>query len=298
MDFNDNDTKNIKNENTDTEQQAAPVDESGATEQQADSGSADFIIVDSQSKDSSSRPESQEQNARLPEEQAEDSGQSGQQPKSQAFYTENIKKAKHKRIGTGQLILVALLSSVLGAGLMFAATIFAAPVIRPVVNEWLGISEEASEVYANNGIYKKIEIEQSSSPVEAIAEKVSPSIVGIKISVQRQGANFFFNLGQEGVGYASGIIIREDGYILTNNHVIEHALETGTNRLLKDAKIEVVLPSNKDKLYTAEIVGRDDNTDIAVLKIGVRNLPVAELGNSDEVKPGELAVAIGNPGGT
>jgi serine protease Do len=180
---------------------------------------------------------------------------------------------------------------------MFAATIFVEPVIRPVVNEWLGIGEETAEVSGDNGIYKKIEIAQTSSPVEAIAEKVSPSIVGIKITVQRQGVNFFFNFGQEGVGYASGIIIREDGYILTNNHVVENALEANTNRFLKGAKIEVVLPNNKDKLYTAEIVGRDDNTDIAVLKIDAKKLPVAELGNSDEIKPGELAVAIGNPGG-
>jgi serine protease Do len=319
MDFNDNDTRDIKNENADTEQQPAPANEpvvmeqqqapaneSIVTGQQADLGSADFVMVDAQPQDSSSRMASGQQNVRLPGEQLPDGRQSGQQQgggqigqqyKIQAFYTENVKKAKQKRVGVGQLILVAVMSSLLGAGLMFAAIMILSPVVRPVVNGLFGIEEKAAEVSGENGIYKKIEITQTSSPVEAIAEKVSPSIVGIKITVQRQGVNFFFNIGQEGEGYASGIIIREDGYILTNNHVIEGAMEANTNRLSKGAKIEVILPSNKDKLYTAEIIGRDSNTDIAVLKIDAKNLPVAELGDSNEVKPGELAVAIGNPGG-
>lgn len=219
-------------------------------------------------------------------------------PKNQAYYTENIKKTKNKKIGAGQLILVSLLSSLLGASAMFAATMFLAPVIRPTIDEWFGTSAQAAEVVgADNGIYKKVEITQSSSPVEAIAEKVSPSIVSIQVTVQAQGNGFFFNLGQEGVGYGSGIIIREDGYILTNNHVIENALEANTNRLAQGSKIEVILPGNKDKAFTAKIVGRDDNTDIAVLKIEASNLPAAELGDSDKVKAGELAVAIGNPGG-
>jgi serine protease Do len=65
----------------------------------------------------------------------------------------------------------------------------------------------------------------------------------------------------------------------------------------KGAKIEVFLPSQKDKPYTAEVVGFDVRTDLAVIKIGGTNLPAAELGDSDILKVGELAVAIGNPGG-
>ncbi len=220
-----------------------------------------------------------------------------QQQKSQPYYTENIKKTKTKKIGAGHLILVAVLSSILGACLMFAATTFLAPVIQPTVNGWLGIEGRASEVsYADNGIYKKVEITQSSSPVEAISEKVSPSIVGVQITVKGQ-SGFFFDMGQENVGYGSGIIIREDGYILTNNHVIEDALTYNTNKLSEGSSIQVILPGNTEKLYPATIVGRDAKTDIAVLKIDVTNLPAAELGDSDKVKVGELAVAIGNPGG-
>jgi serine protease Do len=223
-----------------------------------------------------------------------------QQPKNQTYYTENVKKTKQRKIGAGHLILVSVLSSLLGAGVMLAAAVYVAPLIRPGADKLLGTSASASETsVGDNGIYKKVEITQSSSPVEAIAEKVGPSIVGIQITVPaRSNFGFFFDLEQNGVGYGSGIIIRKDGYILTNNHVIENAVTSQmSNKLIDGAKIEVVLPGDKNKLYEAQIVGRDSKTDIAVLKINLENLPAAEFGDSDEVKIGQLAVAIGNPGG-
>ena len=151
----------------------------------------------------------------------------------------------------------------------------------------------------DTGIIKKIEIAETTSPVEAIAEKVGPSIVGIQITVPtRSNFNFFFDIGRSGIGYGSGIIIRDDGYILTNNHVIEAAMASQmSNRLIDGAKIEVILPNNRDKAYKAEIIGRDEKTDIAVLKIDATGLPAAEMGDSDKVRTGQLAVAIGNPGG-
>lgn len=221
-----------------------------------------------------------------------------QQQKSQPYYTEKIKKTKTKKIGAGSLILVAILSSILGASLMFAAITFIGPVVQPTVNDWFGITKQASApAESNNSTYKKIEITQSTSPVEAIAEKVGPSIVGIEINITAQDNNLLFNFGGDGVGYGSGIIMSEDGYILTNNHVIERALESNTNRLKQGSSIEVVLSNNTEKKYPAAIVGRDDNTDIAILKIEANNLVAAEFGDSDKVKVGELAVAIGNPGG-
>ena len=223
----------------------------------------------------------------------------GQRQEGQRFYNENVKKTKTKKISTGQLILVALLSSVIGAGLMFAAVMFLAPVVRADIDRLLGISTATSSVAtgSDNGAYKKVEITKSSSPVEAISEKVGPSIVGIKVTVKSQGSGFFFDFGQDGVGEGSGIIIREDGYILTNNHVIESALGENSNKINEGSKIEVVLPNETDKSYAATVVGRDSKTDIAVLKIEASNLHAAELGDSDKVKVGELAVAIGNPGG-
>lgn len=80
----------------------------------------------------------------------------------------------------------------------------------------------------------------------------------------------------------SGVIVTDDGYILTNNHVIENA----TN-------IEVVLKNNQR--YFANVVGRDEDTDLALLKIKGRNFPFLQYGNSDEVYPGDWVLAVGNP---
>lgn len=80
----------------------------------------------------------------------------------------------------------------------------------------------------------------------------------------------------------SGVIISDDGYIVTNNHVIEDA----TN-------IEVVM--NNNQRYYAKLVGADANTDLALLKIKAKNLPFVPYGNSDKLQPGEWVLAIGNP---
>ncbi len=218
------------------------------------------------------------------------------QQSNQSYYSENIKKTKNKRVGAGQLILVAIISALLGGGVVFTAGAFLTPIIQPYINDMLGIETKATSVGSQSEVHKKVEITQSTNPAEAIAEKVSPSIVGIQVTVKSQGFSFF-DLGQDGVGEGSGVIIREDGYILTNNHVVTSALVENSNRLNEGSKIEVILPSNKEKYYTATVVGRDSKTDIAVLKIDAKGLPAAELGDSDQVKSGELAIAIGNPGG-
>lgn len=220
------------------------------------------------------------------------------QQSNQNYYSESIKKTKSKKTGLGQLILVAVISAFLGGGVVFAAGAFLTPVIQPYINDMLGIeTKEASSPNSQSEVYKKVEITQSTNPAEAIAEKVSPSIVGIRVTVKSQSFSFF-NIGQDdGVGEGSGVIIREDGYILTNNHVVSNALADNSNKLNEGSKIEVVLPSNKEKSYEATVVGRDSKTDIAVLKIEATGLPAAELGDSDKVKSGELAIAIGNPGG-
>ena len=83
-------------------------------------------------------------------------------------------------------------------------------------------------------------------------------------------------------GAGSGVIISEDGYLVTNNHVIENA-----------DKIKVTL--NNKKTYEAELIGRDPTTDLAVLKIEEEDLPYISYGNSDELRVGEWVLAVGNP---
>lgn len=131
--------------------------------------------------------------------------------------------------------------------------------------------------------------------VNQIAKKIGPSCVGIinkaKLQPQRyfdpfSGRYYYYNNPYEGElieqGSGSGIIISEDGYIVTNQHVIEDANE-----------ITVILNSGEECVAT--LIGADSKTDLAVLKINKKGLQAAPLGDSNHAEVGDLAVAIGNP---
>jgi putative serine protease PepD len=110
--------------------------------------------------------------------------------------------------------------------------------------------------------------------VEAVAQKLSPSVVELQVS------------GQQGAGEGSGFVLSTDGYILTNNHVVEVAANGG--------QIQAVFQDGKKA--AAKVVGRDPTTDIAVVKVnGVSNLTPVELGRSDDLRVGQSVVAIGSP---
>lgn len=130
------------------------------------------------------------------------------------------------------------------------------------------------------------------------AERSMPAVVHIKATESREAAverqkqsnsafRYFFgdtydSYAQPRSGSGSGVIYSSDGYILTNNHVVDFATE-----------FEVTLYDNRE--FKARLVGKDENTDMAVIKIEAKDLPVIELGDSDEVKVGEWALAVGNP---
>lgn len=98
----------------------------------------------------------------------------------------------------------------------------------------------------------------------------------------RGGQDFGYGTPQPSVGYGSGVIISKDGYIVTNNHVIDKATE-----------IEVTM--NDNSKYTAKLVGADPTTDIALLKIEGKEFSYIPFGNSDNLKVGEWVLAVGNP---
>ncbi len=130
----------------------------------------------------------------------------------------------------------------------------------------------------------------------AVSEKATPTVVHIKTEIDvASGDNttemfdpfgFFddprFKRNQPRHGSGSGVIIMNNGYIATNNHVIENA-----------TKIEVIL--NDKRSYAAELIGRDPETDLALLKIEEHDLPFLSFGNSDDLKVGEWVIAVGNP---
>lgn len=125
-----------------------------------------------------------------------------------------------------------------------------------------------------------------------VSEKVTPSIVQIGVIASVKTApndmfhNFFFrqdgNEPRQSQGRGSGVIISQDGYIVTNNHVVENATD-----------LTVVLSDKRE--FKATLIGADPLTDLAVIKVDAPDLPVAYLGNSDKIRIGEWVMAIGNP---
>lgn len=160
--------------------------------------------------------------------------------------------------------------------------------------------------YLDAQTYKRLKL---SDPMpenlfEELARVVNPSVVNISISVQPQmrrrsmaPRDPFFDFFEQFMGpqipqqpqqgMGTGFIIRKDGLILTNNHVVADA-----------DVIKVQLASDLTKFYEAELIGHDKRTDIALIKINAdKDLPVAELGSSKDLKVGEWVMAIGNPFG-
>jgi serine protease Do len=137
-------------------------------------------------------------------------------------------------------------------------------------------------------------LQDLSESFAAVAEHVKPSVVYIRSQRTERAApqrvppgmeRFFPRFRQQPEieqGSGSGFVVSADGYILTNNHVVEGA-EQVTVRLLDRRE------------FRAKVVGTDPNTDVAVLKIAASNLPPMALGNSDDARVGEFVLAIGNP---
>lgn len=124
-----------------------------------------------------------------------------------------------------------------------------------------------------------------SKAVISAAEKVGPSVVNIEVhQVPRGRALMDPRRPWEAHGAGSGLIFTQDGFILTNSHVVHRA-----------ADIEVALSDGQH--FQAQLIGEDPDTDLAVIRIGAPNLVPATLGDSKSVRPGQLVVAIGNPYG-
>lgn len=135
---------------------------------------------------------------------------------------------------------------------------------------------------ANNTTYN---VENVENPVVAVAKIAGPSVVGVSVTYYEQS---IFGQLAEGESEGSGIIYSEDGYIITNYHVIEDAVNSSS------AAVKITLSDETE--YQAEIVGTDEVTDLALLKIEPEEkLTPATFGDSSNIQVGELAVAIGNP---
>ncbi|MDR1794143.1 MAG: trypsin-like peptidase domain-containing protein [Erysipelotrichaceae bacterium] len=186
---------------------------------------------------------------------------------------QRTKRKKSLRAGAiAAIIALCIISGGIGGGL---ALMLSKNGQKAVVPDTVIITNGTSTVEVVN-----VSVETGTIlSVPEIAAKVTPAIVCIDVNITSVD---HFGRTSESAGSGSGILISEDGYILTNNHVVEGA-----------SAITVTLATGKE--YTAVLIGADSQTDLAVLKIDDTNLPYAILGDSDSLQTGDLAVAIGNP---
>ena len=182
-------------------------------------------------------------------------------------------------------ILIALLSAVVGGLTAYA-------VVNAMTKSQVRVVETSEGAQ-----FRTVNLSQDNWPdFTYAAESAVDAVVYVKVvstQTQQQAPSsifdFFFGFPEGGmpqqrerVGSGSGVIIREDGYIVTNNHVIDGA-----------TRIEVTL--NNNQTYPATLVGTDPATDVALLKVEATGLPVIPFGDSDKLRLGEWVIAIGSP---
>ena len=203
-------------------------------------------------------------------------------------YNPKPNKPKHKKLLT--VLVVCLCVVALGATSVVGYSIMTGNTLGNLFNKVENYSAAPNNTEKNDST-NKVKREnlptliQLATPDDAmkipdIVEKVSPSVVGISC------------LTNTGTVTGTGIIMSEDGYIITNAHVVDGA-----------SAISVILPSeysdgekdDKDNSFKAELIGKDNQTDIAVVKIEKEGLVAVEFGTSGEVQVGEVSIVIGNP---
>src|SRR5205823_133927 len=147
-------------------------------------------------------------------------------------------------------------------------------------------------LHASSPVRDEDLLDAYSRAVVGVVEQVGPAVVSIRVKQkpqpqERRGRrNFGKTPGRAppggGEGSGSGVLIAPDGFVLTNNHVVEGATEVSVS--LTDGSI-----------YPARVVGLDPATDLGVVRVGANGLPSARLGDSEALRVGQLVIAIGNP---
>ena len=147
--------------------------------------------------------------------------------------------------------------------------------VKPFYSQTLASGENNTEqrVTQANGAGDDSLLDSYSRTISSVAAQVAPAVVNIRVAT-----------GRRGEGNGSGFFIAPDGFILTNSHVVHEA-----------RKIEVTLADART--FTANLVGEDPDTDLAVLRIGASQLPSLEFADSKKLRAGQIAVAIGSPYG-
>ncbi len=212
-------------------------------------------------------------------------------------YSNNSGKGNKNKSSFSKSVLVPFFSGVVGATLVIG-TVFGVPEIKnKIMNTTTVLTSSNNSNASSNTVssLSQISLTNYSDTAISVANKVRPSIVGI--TVEYSVNSIFYSGSTSATASGSGIIISEDGYILTNNHIINSS-SSSSNSLyysVSEASKVTVYLYNDETPYEAKIVGTDEQTDLAVIKIEKTGLTAAELGDSDSVQVGEFSMAIGNP---
>lgn len=205
----------------------------------------------------------------------------------------SFKKSNSKPIrsaGFGKTVFVPFLSGIVGASLVVGAC-FGVPSIKQKLVGTSHYTTTSTSTEASSSDSSLVNIAEYSNTSTYVAEKVLPSVVGITVTYQ---VSSLFGGSGTSEATGSGIIISEDGYIVTNNHVISSESSSSYYQISEATGIKINIYGDSES-YDATVVGTDSYTDLAVLKIDKTGLTPATLGNSDDLQVGEFVMAIGNP---
>lgn len=201
--------------------------------------------------------------------------------------------------GFGKSVLVPFFSGIVGCSLVIG-TCFGVPSIKEKLIGETTTNSTVQTSTATGTTTNLISLSNYSNTAVFAANKILPSIVGIQVTYKAT-SNSFFSFGSptttEATATGSGIIISDDGYIVTNNHVVDSSSSNSSYSYysLSDATSVKVKLYGSDETYDAKIVGKDSQTDLAVLKIEKTGLTAAEFADSDQAVVGEFAMAVGSP---
>ena len=218
------------------------------------------------------------------------------------FPTYSKKVSSNKESHFGKTIFVPFLSGVIGSAVILG-TCFGVPSIRNRLlgnsgaSSLSGFQSSSSSKDSNSGYVNQTSLSGYSDTSIYAANKILPSIVGISVEYTvSSNFSFFAATPQSSTAKAtgSGIIISDDGYILTNNHIVASTSSENYYEVSAANKVTVKL-YNDETEYEGKIIGKDEQTDLAIIKIEKNGLTKADFADSDSVKVGEFAMAVGNP---
>ena len=196
------------------------------------------------------------------------------------------KKSNKKQIAT--TVVASFVSAVVGGAC--ALGVYVGLNKEPAKALETSKTNTGSIVETSNPNLSQVSLTNYSDTAIYAAQKALPSMVSISVEYDVN----YMGMKKAVAGSGSGVILSEDGYILTNNHVISSA-DSSSFYQVSDAKSIKVKIYGDDTEYSAEIIGTDSQTDLAVLKIDKTGLTPVEFGDSSSVQIGEFVLAIGNP---